>query len=342
MLRIPWPAPHTHNLGMTKTLGIADARALVHSREQLQSSGTTDRAIEAALADGALLRLRRDCYVDASAYEGLWTEGRHLVQTVAAARNLNDRGTVFWGPSAAVLHGLPLYRLRPAIVHTVATGAHHGRTRAGVRQHEVALGEDDVVDIDGMLCTSLDRTVLDLACTLPTEAALCAADAAQRRETVDGHEFDPDRAALWQARMHHRASASRAWGIRRARELLAFSDGRAQLPGESVSRLQLQRLGFRDVLLQVPVTGADGDRYWLDFGFPGSKVFGEFDGRGKYLDDDLRSGRTAEVIVLDEKRREDDVRGVTGWRFARWDSTHIRTAEILGRRLTQFGLRPPG
>ena len=327
---------------MAKILSIPDARALVRSRAQLQSAGTSERAIGRSLAAGELLRLRRDCYVDAAAYEALWSEGRHLVQTVAAATNLDDHRTVFWGPSAAVLHGLPLYRLRPRSVHTVILGAHHGRTRTGIRQHEAPLGDDDVVDIDGFLCTSLDRTILDLACTASAEAALCAADAAQRRETMDGKEFHADRAALWHARLADRAAASRAWGIRGARELLAFADGRAQLPGESVSRLQLQRLGFRDLLLQVPVTGADGDKYWLDFGFPRAKVFGEFDGRGKYLDDDLRDGRTADEVVLAEKRREDDVRGVTGWRFARWDSTHIRTAEILGRRLARFGVRPPG
>lgn len=327
---------------MTKTLGIADARALVRSRAQLRSAGTSEFAIDAALTAGALLRLRRDCYVDAAAYEALWSEGRHLVQTVAAAKNLDHRSTVFWGPSAAVLHGLPLYRLRPASVHTVVLGAHHGRTRTGVLQHEVPLGDGDVVEVDGLSCTSLDRTVLDLACTASAEAAVSAADAAQRRETMEGMRFDADRAALWHTRMADRAAASRSWGIRRARELLAFADGRAQLPGESVSRLHLQHLGFRDLLLQEPVTGADGDRYWLDFGFPGAKVFGEFDGRDKYLDADFRGERTTEDIVLDEKRREDDVRGVTGWRFARWDSTHIRTAEILGRRLARFGLHPPG
>lgn len=327
---------------MTKALGIADARTLLRSRAQLQSTGMSDRMISADVAAGALVRLRRNCYIDAAAYEGLWSEGRHLVRTVAAAKNLDDHSTVFWGPSAAVLHGLPLYRLSPARVHTVVVSGHHGRTRAGVLQHEVALSDDDVVDIDGLSCTSLDRTILDLACTASAEAALSAADAAQRRESVDGMHFDPDRAVLWRARMADRAAASRARGIRRARELLAFADGRAQLPGESVSRLQLQRLGFRDLDLQVPVTGADGDNYWLDFGFPRARVFGEFDGRAKYLDDDLRGDRTADDVVLEEKRREDDVRGVTGWRFARWDSTHIRTAEILGRRLDRFGVRPPG
>ena len=327
---------------MTTSFGISDARALVRRRAQLRAAGMSERAIGTALVAGELRRLRRDCYVDADAYEALWSEGRHLVQTVAASQNLGDDVTVFCGPSAAVLHGLPLYRLHPASVHTVILGAHHGRMRTGVRQHEVRLGDDDVVEVDGLFCTSLDRTILDLACTAAPETALCAADAAQRREAVDGNEFHADRAALWHARLADRAATSRAWGIRDARLLLAFADGRAQLPGESVSRLQLQRLGFRDVLLQVPVTGADGDRYRLDFGFPRAKVFGEFDGQAKYLDDDLRGERTAEEVVLAEKRREDDVRGVTGWRFARWDSTHIRTAEILGRRLARFGVRPPG
>ncbi|MBS1906763.1 MAG: hypothetical protein JST33_09395 [Actinobacteria bacterium] len=270
----------------------------------------------------------------------LWPEDRHLIDVVAM--HLNGRGSdpVFWGPSAAVLHRLPLYRLNPKHVHTAVLGSRHARTRAGVVQHDVLLPEDDITQVEGIRCTSLDRTILDLACTATPEAAVGVADAALRRECVDGHHHDEQHAEQWHSRMSERAQQSRLHGIRRARNLIAFADGRAQLPGESVSRLQLHRLGFRDMMLQVHIVGAAGNDYWLDFGFPGSRVFGEFDGQAKYLDDDLRGGRALAQVLLDEKRREDDVRGVTGWRFARWEDRHIRTAETLGRRLSAFGLRP--
>jgi len=90
------------------------------------------------------------------------------------------------------------------------------------------------------------------------------------------------------------------------------------------------------------VVGSEGDEYWLDFAFPGARTFGEFDGEGKYTDADLRRASSAQEAVLEEKHREDDVRGVTGWGFARWGHEHIRTADILGRRLVAFGVSPPG
>ncbi|MFJ4164820.1 hypothetical protein ACIPY5_04635 [Microbacterium sp. NPDC089698] len=325
---------------MKTTIGLAQARDLLQTREELLDSGRTVREIRALVAAGRVIRVRRDRYVEAVAHEGLWGEGRHLVAVVAAHLNADPPGPVFWGPSAAVLLGLPLYRLSPNRVHTVILGARHGRTRAGILQHGVGLDEADIVDIDGIRCTSPERTVLDLACTTSPETALSAADAALRRVAVEGHRQDPDRATDWHRRMSLRA-AVRTRGIRRARGILDFADGRAQLPGESISRLQLHRIGFTGVELQPHVVGSEGDEYWIDFGFPRNRVFGEFDGRGKYLDPELRRTRNTEDAVLAEKRREDDIRGVTGWRFARWEDRHIRSPEALSARLRAFGVRPP-
>lgn len=325
---------------MKTTIGLAQARDLLQTREELLDSGRTVREIRALVAAGRVIRVRRDRYVEAVAHEGLWGEGRHLVAVVAAHLNADPPGPVFWGPSAAVLLGLPLYRLSPNRVHTVILGARHGRTRAGILQHGVGLDEADIIDIDGIRCTSPERTVLDLACTTSPETALSAADAALRRVAVEGHRQDPDRATDWHRRMSLRA-AVRTRGIRRARGILDFADGRAQLPGESISRLQLHRIGFTGVELQPHVVGSEGDEYWIDFGFPRNRVFGEFDGRGKYLDPELRRTRSTEDAVLAEKRREDDIRGVTGWRFARWEDRHIRSPEALSARLRAFGVRPP-
>jgi hypothetical protein len=325
-----------------KSIDIWGARRLLRSREDLLALGCTERDIDGLVASQRLTRVRRNRYIDTAENLALWNEGRHLIQIAALQMNSGPQRPVFWGPSAAVLHGLPLYRLTPAHVHTAILGARHGRTRAGTMQHNVDVPTEDIVEIEGIRCTSLDRTLLDLACSTPATTALSAADAALGRESVRGHRQDSERAMLWHARMAARADRSRVRGIRRARWILEFADGRAQLPGESVSRFLLHQLGFREVLLQVPVTGAEGRNYWLDFGFPRSRTFGEFDGQGKYVDEELRGDRTVEQVVLDEKRREDDVRGVTGWRFARWEDRHISSADTLGKRLAAFGVHPPG
>lgn len=156
---------------------------------------------------------------------------------------------------------------------------------------------------------------------------------------VTGNDRDERIAEEWRARMLESA-ARRSPGIRQARRVIAFADGRAQLPGESVSRVHLDRLGFRHVGLQTHIVGPDGEDYWTDFAFAKARVFGEFDGQGKYRDDDVRRGRSTEEIVLAEKRREDAIRGVTGWRIVRWESRHLSRAEHLGARLAAFGVHP--
>lgn len=327
---------------MPKTIDVPAARALIRTRAQLRESGCSERQIERLVTAGVLRRVRNDRYVTAEEWADLWNEGRHLVEVVATHLNSDAPGPVFWGPSAAVLHSLPLYRLAPKRIHAVILGARHGRTVAGVAWHSIPVDPVDIVEIDGIRCTSLERTVLDLACTTAETVSLSAADAALRRAAVSGQVQDATAAAEWTARMQERAEQAHRPGIVRARRIIGFADGRAQLPGESVSRLHLRSLGFADPELQVHVVGSAGNHYWLDFGFRRSRCFGEFDGQGKYLDDSMRKGMSAEEVVLAEKRREDDVRGVTGWRTARWGSSEIRTVRVFGATLAAYGIRPPG
>ncbi|WP_298865739.1 hypothetical protein [uncultured Microbacterium sp.] len=327
---------------MRKTIDIAGARKLIRTRAQLLAQGHSERDVRRLVTQGILRRVRNDRYVRTEQWEELWNEGRHLVEVVATHLNSAAPGPVFWGPSAAVLHALPLYRMAPTNVHAAILGARHGRTTAGVRWHRIPVDPVDIVEFAGIRCTSLDRTILDLGCTTSSPVSLSAADAAQRSETVTGQVRDADLARDWRERMLARAERAHRPGIRRARRIIGLADGRAQLPGESVSRLHLLNLGFAEPDLQMHVVGSAGDDYWLDFGFRRSQCFGEFDGQGKYLDDSIRGEKSAEEVVLAEKRREDDIRGVTGWRIARWGSSDIRTATTFGARLAAFGIHPPG
>lgn len=327
---------------MPNRIDVTDVRSLLRTRGELLVKGHTEREIGSRVAAGSLRRVRRGRYIEADRWDGLWNEGRHLVEVVAAALNSDGPGPVFWGPSAAVLHGLPLYRLAPRKVHAVIAGARHGRTRSGVMWHDVEVPLAEVVDVDGIRCTSLDRTILDLACSSREEVGLSAADAALRREAVSGQVQDAGAVEGWRARMMARALRSHSRGVRRARRVIEFADGRAQLPGESVSRLQLHRLGFAAPELQVHVRGPGGEDYWVDFGFRRSHCFGEFDGEDKYRNAILRRGRSVEEVVLEEKRREDAIRGVTGWRLVRWGSSDIASPDALGATLSAYGIRPPG
>ena len=326
---------------MSRRLSFSEAWDLVRSREEVLGAGVTERELAGAVAHGRLRRLHRGAYVDAEVWDELWSEGRQLVRVCAVRRASPGGGPVFSHLSAAALWGLPLVGPIRDDVHTAIRSRRHTRTEAGVVRHQMALDQGDIVWRHGLRCTSLTRTVFDLARLLRPEAVVAAGDAALRMVSVDGHEVDADAVAAWRADIGA-LCAPGLRGVRRARWIGSFADGRAQLPGESVSRLQLHRLGFRDVALQVLVVGSDGAHYFADFGFPRSQAFGEFDGEDKYRDAELRTTPTPTDAVLAEKRREDEIRGVTGWRVVRWGSRHIRTPQDLGRRLAAFGIRPPG
>lgn len=326
---------------MPKTINITQARAMLHSRDEIIATGCTERQIGMLVEEGRLRRVRRGWYVTDAEWQNLWNEGRHLLEVVATHLNSDPPGPVFLRCSAAVLHGLPLHRHAPKRVHVLLPGASHSQFRFGVAHHHVSLPSRELDLVGGIRCTTLERTVLDVACTHSEEVSLSCADAVLRARAVTGQVQDEDRAARWRADLLERAESLHVRGIRRARRMISFSDGRAQRPGESVSRLQLARLGFTRYDLQVPVV-VEGDQYWMDFAFLGARRFGEFDGKGKYLDAELRGDLTAEEVVMAEKAREDAVRGATGWGFARWGSEHIVTADRLGARLAAFGIRPPG
>lgn len=324
------------------SLTVPEARKLLRSRARLLDNGLTDRDLRTYVAAGTLKRVRRGWYVRTKEWTPLWPEERHLVELVAAHQNADAPGPVMIGVSAAVLHALPLYRLTPDHVHALIEGSRHGRSRADIRWHGFDIPPSDITVIDGIRCTTLARTVLDVAASVPMASAVAVADAALRSvAVVDGHVQDAGIAEEWRSELSARARERSTPGIRQARTVIAFADGRAESPGESVSRLQLRRLGFTQLDLQSHVRGPAGEDYWMDFAFERSRSFGEFDGIGKYTDPRLLGGRTTQEALLEEKRREDAVRGVTGWGVARWGSEHITTTARLGSRLRAFGITPP-
>ena len=324
---------------MPRRITFEQADALLRSRDDIIATGITDRQLRSLVATGTLIRVHRGFFVDGASWGELWAEGRHLLRVISHARSRPGLSPVFMQMSAGVLWGLPLYRVSDKVVHTLIQGTRHTRTVSGIARHDVDVAESDIVERHGMRCTSLVRTVFDMVRTMSREAAISAADTALRMVSESGQSQDAAAAEQWREELL-RLAAPGLRGVRKVRWTAGFADGRAQLPGESVSRLHLFRLGFHDVHLQVPVVGSAGDRYFMDFGFPRSRMFGEFDGEGKYLEPELRTTPTPVDAVLAEKRREDDVRGVTGWGVGRWGSAHIRSAEAFGARLAAFGIHP--
>jgi len=318
------------------------ARRAVLTREMLGRDRWTDRDIARALGEGSLRRLQRNRYVLDADWADLWPESRHRLEVAAVVGEMRGGGAVVSHESAAVLWDLPLYRHVPSAVHATVPDSRHVHSRPGLRRHADELPAEDVTTHFGVPCTTLDRTVFDVIRSVGFEAAVAVADAALRKVAYAGREYDEQAAEGWREGMTERAaSAVGARGVRQALEVIEFCDGRAESPTESVGRVQLTRLGFRRLRLQVPVAGPRGVVYRVDIEIEEAQTFLELDGMGKYRDEALRSGRTLEQVLLDEKRREDWIRGTTQRRFVRAEDEHVATAKRLGARLAAFGIRLP-
>lgn len=180
--------------------------------------------------------------------------------------------------------------------------------------------------IDGLEVTDLPRTVVDVARTSRFAEGVMVADAAIEREVLR----DDLLAELPPA--GHR-------GVRRARDVIAFADGRSGSPLESLSRVSILEAGLPAPDLQYVFTDAEG-RMPVDFWWPSYGVVGEFDGKVKYLDERYRNGRTMEQVLLDEKWREARLRRQRGVRaVARWDAATAASPARLGRLLRTYGIR---
>lgn len=147
-------------------------------RSWLVSRGLSDGDLARLQAGGDLVRLRRGAYLRGND-DDLTPEDRHRL-LVQATVPLLERGSTLSHGSAAVVHGLPVDALGLTQVHITRPRQGGGRTRALVRVHTSALAEHEREERDGLRLTSLARSVVDVARSMPFEKAVPTADGALR------------------------------------------------------------------------------------------------------------------------------------------------------------------
>lgn len=314
-------------------------RPRILTSAELTAWGYSPRRRSADPTASLLIPLRAGLFAVREEWESASPEERIVTRAEALAR-VSAEPPLFSHESAAAIHGLTLYAPDPIRLHTIVADGRPGASRDVIR-HRGTVAADEVVRIDGLRCTSLVRTVSDIARTAPVEQAVAAADAALRSRFVHSHDhYDADGAREFGAAVTETAARS-AHGARRAAGVVAFADGRAHRPGESVSRVRLAQLGFPPPRLQVAVPAPQpGGRYFVDFGMDDAAALGEFDGRIKYRDGRLLVDRSADEVFESEKEREDWIRGVTGRPLVRWGWSHLVSPATLGARLRAFGVTP--
>ncbi|CAN5301374.1 hypothetical protein BH09ACT1_BH09ACT1_18940 [soil metagenome] len=282
------------------------------------------------------MALYRGVYLDAAYWSGLNDSERYQARIRAVTRFRTER-LVLSHFSAAALWRLPSIDQWPKRVHAIVHPSKAGRPTHSLVRHASAR-DPSPVSIDGLLVTGLARTVIDLTTTQPFAAAVVFADAALR--LTDKPRAGVPRSTLTRSDLEREAQGiPLRRGAALARDVIAFADGRADRPGESLSRVNMRVAGIPAPHLQEPLRGASGKGYQVDFWWPKSNLIGEFDGQVKYTDAEFAAGRSPAQIVYDEKLREDDLRAA-GYGMCRWPWSVAISPEALRTRLAQAGLAP--
>jgi len=281
---------------------------------RLSSVGSQSRdgkAFRRRAAAGEFVKVRAGVYVAAADWQVASSELKHLIRVHAAVPRLSPR-VVASHHSAAALHQVPKIGDWPEGVHVVDPGRVTAQVASGVHRHAGPLDPADVVTVQGLRATSVARTAVDLALTSSFRDAVVAFDHVLHRGSTT------DRAL--RSQLDSRPAAKGRAGALRA---LEFADGAAESVGESWCRVVLTRLGAPVPVLQKAFSWGEQDMFadYVDFWFPDCGVVLEFDGFGKYTTPRWRRGRTPEQVVVDEKVREDRIRGrpeVRGFARAVW------------------------
>ncbi|VTR76897.1 type IV toxin-antitoxin system AbiEi family antitoxin [Cellulomonas hominis] len=301
------------------------APGAVLSAAEAGARGAGPDVLAAAVRSGALVRVRRGMYADGTGWRDSADVQRHLLRVRAAARALGD--PVFSHRSAAAAWGIPVLGGWSDRVEVAVGPAAGGRSRNGVRRRTSTAPPRSVVR-DGLRVTPPATTVVDLARTESFASGLVAVDHALR-------ELVRDRAVL-ESELDRLGTA---WGVRRARRVLAAADPLSESPGESLSRARMVEHGVPAPVLQHVVADALGAVGRVDFWWPDLRLVGEFDGRMKYRVAGVRDGRALEERVWAEKLREDRLRAL-GLSVVRWTWADALDGAPLLRRLSAAGLLP--
>jgi hypothetical protein len=290
----------------------------LYLRRDAVRGGWSDDELGRLVRVGELERLRRGAYVNGVLPDDDAEVHRLLVRATLGGLR---QPAVLSHQSAAVLHGLPLWDVALDRVHVTRRPPAWHITTGVLCGHVARLRDDEIEEIDGLPVTTAVRTALDLARSLPHEAAVVALDAA-----LHGRLLDHD---TLRARLFDIAGTP---GSRSATRAVTFADGRSESVGESRSRVILARWGLAPSTLQYTVRTTSGDLIGrADFAWEDRGVVGEFDGRVKYgrL---LRPGQDPGDAVFEEKRREDAVRD-EGWGVVRWVWSDLSTAHRFAARV---------
>jgi hypothetical protein len=284
--------------------------AAVRLRRELLAAGWNDRAIRAALRHGSLARVRHGAYVNGAVWRAMPKEAQYAVRCRAAYRQARA-DVVLSHTSALPFLGVPMWGIDLDDVHLTREDNRGGRREAGVCQHRGRILDADVVTAHGVKVTSPTRAALEATTVVGPEPALAVVNFLLHTG-VTTIELLRER---YERELDH-------WpNTLKTNLVMKLADPRIESVGETRVLWLLDQAGWPLPEPQHEVRDNSGRVFArLDFAWPELGVWLEFDGRVKY-EKLLAAGESVTDVVLREKKREETITALTGWRCVRitWD-----------------------
>lgn len=277
----------------------------VFLRGEALEHGYRDEDLLHARRDGLLVRIRHGAYTFSDVWGVADDAARHSLRAHAVLRS-HHAPIALSHTSAAVEHGLRLFRPDLSKIHVLTRGDRLARTTADVVYHRGDYTDGDFALLNG--CWTVEPVLAGLQTASLTDVAGgivvldsvidlqkgCLEDINAGFQRIAGHPFS--RRLQITVRLVRKGSNS---------------------VGESLSRHLMWCQRLPEPELQFEVRDEWGQLVGItDFAWPEHGLLGEFDGMAKY--GRLRKeGETPGDAVEREKNREDRLREVTGWLMVR-------------------------
>lgn len=283
--------------------------------------GLDDRFIRRQVQARHWTRIRPGAYCRSATWDTLDAYERHRRVARAVLRAHGEAVALSKVSGLLMRPGCEAWGVDLSRVHVVRRDGRTGSIETDVVHHKGPIRDDDLELVDGVLVMREADCVVETLAMTGVESGVCVGDAALHAGRVRPEDLERARS--------HRA---RWRGARRADLTLRLLDGRAESVGESRSRFVCWSQGLPKPEVQFRVYDVDGRLVGItDLAWPARRLLFEFDGRVKYgrL---LRPGQEPGDAVFEEKRREDDLRRVTGFSMIRATWADLASPALLAQR----------
>lgn len=306
----------------TQLRRIASTQGVFLRREAL-ALGYDDRDVQREHRSGRWIRVHHGCYTFGDIWAGADEREQHGIQSRAVLRTHADDSALSH-ISRVLESNIDYWGVDLTKTHITKSRAIGGGAAKHVQPHVGQLELHEVEMVNGVRGTRLPRAIVETAAWETTESGLVVANSALHKGLVTVDELNE----AYEPRVD--------WpGGRRAALVLRLADGRIESVGETRSIFLMWQQGIPMPEPQYKIHDSNGRLFArTDFAWPEYGLLGEFDGKVKYgrL---LREGEDPGDAVVREKRREERICALTGWRMIRlyWDDLYH--PERTAARITQ-------